>query len=303
MPAVVGGGVDVAGGVNVRFGGGFGGGADERGGGGLAQEQLDRGARQHGTVARAQEDQAHGLAAAMLVERHHGGRARQWERAVLPRHLPVAEAAVGEHGRQLDLDQQLVGLERSSVEARKEIIGRDPPLASLTRDAHLRGQRHGRSGPVRGGVGVGHAPAKGAAVADLLVRDVGRDLAEQRRAGGHQRVELDGAVPRHRADRQAPVRLRPDESQVGDAVQIHQHRRLCQPEVHGWDQALPTRQHLRIEAVLRQQRQRLSGTRWNVVLKGSWFHGMRFLLILDIRYWVLGIGYSTIAPQYLISNT
>jgi hypothetical protein len=177
------------------------------------------------------------------------------------------------HGRQLDLDQDLVGRERGAQQPGEEVLGLDPARAAPAARVHARAQRQHHRGQLGRGVGVGHAAAHGAAVADLHVRDAGQGLVEQRRALGHQRALLGRALARGGADAHAAGRARLDERQPGHAVDVDQRGRLGQAEVHGRHQALAAGQDLALVAVLGQEVERLGQAARTVVRERDGFHG------------------------------
>ena len=79
-------------------------------------------------------------------------------------------------------------------------------------------------------------------------------LGDQRHTLGDQRRALDRTLARHGTNDDAVVRLL-DIRQGGDAIEIDQHRRLRQTEIHRRHQALTTCQCLGVVAVLGEQRQ------------------------------------------------
>ena len=113
--------------------------------------------------------------------------------------------------------------------------------------------------------------ADGAHVADLVVTDLAGDL------GQHGQVLLDlGGVLDLDVARQRPhpelAVLEVDEAQLFDRVDVDQRRRLRQPQAHERDQAVPSRQHLGVLAVLLQQGDRLLDRAGPGVLEGGWDH-------------------------------
>ena len=81
------------------------------------------------------------------------------------------------------------------------------------------------------------------------MRDVRQRLGEERDELRERGIALDRALPRHRADPHA-VRAGADAGERRDAVQIDEHRRARQPEVHRGDEALPAGEGLGVAAVL-----------------------------------------------------
>ncbi len=103
---------------------------------------------------------------------------------------------------------------------------------------------------------MGQASAHSAARANLRVADVVEGLDEHwTRLCGHRRV-LGFRLGDGGADDQRPV-VPLDPPELGDARDVHQHARPGQPEVEHRDQALTSRQHLGLVAVLGQHRERL----------------------------------------------
>src|SRR5438132_554448 len=95
-------------------------------------------------------------------------------------------------------------------------------------------------------------PAYRAHVADLVVHHLACHLGEQGQLVLHYFRVLDGHVPRQRADAQLlPVLI--DVVQVLDAVDVDQRAWLREAQPHQRDEAVPTRQHLRILPVFAEQ--------------------------------------------------
>ncbi len=86
-------------------------------------------------------------------------------------------------------------------------------------------------GNVRRGVGVGERAADGAAVAHLVVADVGSGFGQQPGLAEHERVDLDVAVAGHRTDREV-VACIADVLEIVQAVDVDEHRRRREAEPH-----------------------------------------------------------------------
>jgi hypothetical protein len=99
---------------------------------------------------------------------------------------------------------------------------------------------HGNPGQFGGRVGMGKAAADGAAVADLIMRDVGDCLAQQRVRGGQPSIVLDVAPANPGAKPNAAV-ADGNVAEPGNPAQIDQHARRRQPEGENRHQALPGR--------------------------------------------------------------
>jgi len=125
----------------------------------------------------------------------------------------------------------------------------DPPKAAL--------ERHTQSRYLGRWIRVGDAAAKGAPAAYLRVGDQRHCLVNQRRSLGDDRIMLDLGLACHCAQTQSTIRVRADEKEFRNPVQIDQHRRLSQAKVHHRNQALPARQDLGVKAILGQVRQGL----------------------------------------------
>ena len=95
--------------------------------------------------------------------------------------------------RQVQFGNDLVRLAHCRQWPREEFAGRYGPSSRCTDEGDLGIAGHGNPGQFGGRVGMGKAAADGAAVADLIMRDVGHCLAQQRVRGGQPPIVLDVA--------------------------------------------------------------------------------------------------------------
>ena len=137
----------------------------------------------------------------------------------------------------------------------KEIRRVDHPRAGFADDGDLRLAGHDDARHLGGGIGVGDAAADGAAVADLIMRDVldGRD--QQRMRLAQPRVVEDVAPAHHGAEGDAVVRDL-DLPQLGELAQIDQQRRRSDAERQHRHQALAAGQRLGFAVMGCEQRNR-----------------------------------------------
>ena len=160
--------------------------------------------------------------------------------------LDVLVRSVGD--RKHDLGHDLVRSQRRGEQVLEEIVRWNRPLVGD--DVRVEHQRKGWV--VAGRVRVRNDPAHGAHVADLVVPHLTRHLGEQWQLVLHHFRVLDGHVPRQRADAELlPVLF--DVVQVLDAVDVDQRAWLREAQPHQRDEAVPTRQHLRILPVFAEQ--------------------------------------------------
>jgi hypothetical protein len=238
-------------------------------------EQRGGGARQVGTVARAEDHEARVPAVAGRVEPEHRAGADEREVPVPARDLGEAVPRPGRgRARHLDLREQLVGLERGGQEAADEVLrsARPPrPGVSKMKDG-VEGDHAG--GQLGGGVGVGQAAPDGAARSRLQVPDERGRLGEKGRGGRDAPVALERVLPDERAQAEAP-RVLPQRPERGHAVQVHDHRGPHQPHVHHRHQALAAGQELGLVAVAGEEIERLLHRPRREVFEGSGAHATR----------------------------
>ena len=99
-------------------------------------------------------------------------------------------------------------------------------------------------------------------------------LAEQGLRVGERWVALDACLASHCPDRDAAVALR-QVRKLGDAVQVDQQSRPSQTEVQEWHQALAAGEHFRLDAALREGRDRLVDRCGSDVIERWWLHVAR----------------------------
>ena len=119
---------------------------------------------------------------------------------------------------------------------------------------------------------MGKAAADGAAVADLIMRDVGDSRAQQRVRGGQPPIVLDVAPANPGAKPNAAL-ADGDVAEPGNPAQIDQHARRRQPEGENRNQALPAGDHGCL-GIRHEQVDRFPECGWGLVLEGSWFHSL-----------------------------
>ena len=164
--------------------------------------------------------------------------------------------AAREHGHAY-LRDDLIGLEGGREHVHEELPRWDRPSPPGARRHDLRVEREDRRRIVRGGIGVGHAPADGAPVPHLHVADHGGNLGQQRALRLEHGAVLDGVVGRQRADRDL-LAVGLDPVQPADPADVDDDLRLRQPELHDRKEAVPPGQELRIVPVLLEQTDRLA---------------------------------------------
>ncbi|MCZ7631394.1 MAG: hypothetical protein M5U19_21120 [Microthrixaceae bacterium] len=141
-------------------------------------------------------------------------------------------------------------------------VGADHPHLGVADDRRRR--------VLRGGIGMGHRAAHGAAVADLGMAHELRRRVQQGLAVTHQRRLLHSPLGRHGAYHDA-VAAQLDAVDALDAPQVHEQVRMRQPEVQHGHQALPARQDDGIAVGISQQRHRLADLCRCLVVEGAGF--------------------------------
>ena len=115
------------------------------------------------------------------------------------------------------------------------------------------------------------AAADGAAIADLVVRDMRDRGLEQRMRADEPRVVLDVAPAHHGAERDA-VGGNPDLAQLRELAQIDQQRRLRQPERQHRHQALAAGERLGVAVARGEQLHGFGQRRRARIVEGRHLH-------------------------------
>ena len=208
----------------------------------------------------------------VVIERDAG----HGEIAAAAGELLEAVAPRGGPRRQMHLGDDLVGLERGGERALEEIGGLDGARAGLAdhRDFRIAGLRN--AGHLGRRIGVREAAADGAAVADLVMRDV-RDRFLQQRMRGRRAACRRGcrasAPARRGARHPAPILIsfrpgnfRKSTSSDGWAM------RNAIIGIRLW----PPAKRLGLAAVVGEQRDGFIDGGWAGVFEGRKFHGVCF---------------------------
>src|SRR5918999_2630359 len=95
-------------------------------------------------------------------------------------------------------------------------------------------------------------PADGAAVAHLRVAYLSGCVGDDLTPGLEDVVAVDVRVPRERADRD-PIAVFADVTEVGQPPDVDEHGRFREPELHEWEERMPSREQLGVIAVLRKK--------------------------------------------------
>ena len=192
------------------------------------------------------------FAALFVVEQHRRGHR---EVAAAAGEFLKAETALGRPCRQADFGDDFVRLERGHQRTLKEIRRVDHARAGFADDGDLRLAGHDDARHFGGGIGMRDAAADGAAIANLIMRDMldGRDQERMRLA--QSRVVEDVAPAHHGAERDAVIRDL-DLPQLGELAQIDQQRRRGDAERQHRHQALAAGQRLGLAVVRGEQRNR-----------------------------------------------
>ena len=96
-------------------------------------------------------------------------------------------------------------------------------------------------------------------------------LGNERQLARDQGAPFDRALACHAADSNGAVRIL-DVGQLVETVQVDEHGRRRQAEIHGRYQALPARERLGIAGMFRKQRQRLVHAAGPIVVEGCRLH-------------------------------
>src|SRR5205085_10614994 len=108
-----------------------------------------------------------------------------------------------------DLSHQLAGLQRRREGTEKEIRQRQPALALPAAEDDVRAQGDERGGELRGGIGVGHAPAHRPTMPDGRMANLAHRLDEERAGSCHVWRAFEGGLT-HRPPHGEPAILPAD---------------------------------------------------------------------------------------------
>src|SRR5882724_3629271 len=124
----------------------------------------------------------------------------------------------------MQLGYDLVWSARRRHWARKEFAGAYRSSSGCPDEGDLRVTGHRDPGQFRGRISMGKAAADGAAVADLIMRDV-RDCLSQQRMRGLQPLIVVDVAPAHPGSETHAASINGNIAKPGDSPQIHQHAR------------------------------------------------------------------------------
>ena len=172
--------------------------------------------------------------------------------------------------RQVQLGNDLVRLAHRRQWPGEEFAGAYRSRSGRADEGDLGIAGHRDPGQFGGRVGMGKAAADGAAVADLVMRDVGDGLAQQRMRGRQPPIVLDVA-PAHPGAKPNAALADGNVAEPGNPPQIDQQARRRQPEGENRHQALPAGDDGRL-GIRREQVDRFPECGRGLVLEGSGFH-------------------------------
>ena len=147
----------------------------------------------------------------------------------------------------------------SMVDSRKPseaLVGDDRPLTAGAPDHERGAQRQQGGRQVGGGIGVGRPSRRSCPVTHLVVAHVPGGVGEQRYLLGQQLAGLHVAMAGQGADGHVVAAVA-DVGQVGQAADVDEHGRRSQAQLHERQQRVAAGQELGVVAVLGQQRQGL----------------------------------------------
>ena len=233
-----------------------------RGAGGRDRRRVDRRAVEHGFHGGKAQRPVGGtddadmrigrLAAAVEIIKHR--RRREREIAMPAGEFDKAEPPRRRPRRQADRGDDFVGLERRHQRPEKKLGRRDLPRAVLAGDGDLGVAGDGDTRHLRGGIGVRDAAADGAAVADLIMRDMADGGDKERMRAGQARIVENVPPAHHGAELDAVIR-NPDVPQLFDLAQIDDERRRGDAERQHRHQTLPAGERLGVAAMRGKKRE------------------------------------------------
>ena len=135
----------------------------------------------------------------------------------------------------------------------KKSVGGDRPGSARAPRHDLGIERHAERAPLGRGVGMSDAAAERAADPDRQMRDAVRDRRQETRQRPRRHRLLEDDVAGQGTDRDDAVALA-DAGKTGDAIDVDEHSRTREAEVHRRHQALPSGEHAAIAAMLGEER-------------------------------------------------
>ena len=116
--------------------------------------------------------------------------------------------------------------------------------------------------------------ANGSAIADLRVRNMRQRFGDKRHTVRDRRIALQSPVARERTNAHVVARTILQTGKCRKRVNVNEHRRLGQPEIHRWNKALTAGQKTRFVAMLGFERQSLLDALSGNIAKRRWFHAV-----------------------------
>ena len=187
------------------------------------------------------------------------------------RHFLKRHAGSLRHFRDRHFGQQLARLNGRRKEAGEEISRRDRSRSFRSAQLESRIEREHHRRQLGRRISVREAASDRAAVANRRMRDERHRLGDEWQLARDQGAALYRPLARHAADSNGALRIL-YVGQIIETVQVDEHGRRCQTEIHGWYQALPTRQRLGVAGMLCKERQCLLDCPRAKVFERSWLH-------------------------------
>src|SRR5258708_35630482 len=196
-------------------------------------------------------------------------------------HIALPSFSLG-HGKTY-FTQNFAGLQRGGQQIDEELVRFDYAFAFGPIYYYLCVQRENRGWPIGSGIGVRQASSDGAFIADLNVAQVRRCFGQQWANAAKQVRRLNLIVRGHRTNANLSAFFA-DVRQDFKLADVNQHAWLHQAQLHGWNQAVTTRQELGVVFMFGQELQSFVEVFGGDVIELCWNHDRPLMRPLLISY-------------------
>ncbi len=208
--------------------------------------------REDWAITDAQKHDAPGFAPTLGVECDDGG--ASGKRIVAVSSRDFFESATGPiaNTRNGNFYQELISVQCRRKETREEFIGGNPPIVPEAPCPQPGLKSHGHGWQLCGGIGMREASTHGASVANREVRNERHRFVEKRCREAHERTAFNVTLTGQPTQNKLPFFLF-DVRELANLIDIDEHGRSRETEVHCRNQTLPARKRFGLITVFGQK--------------------------------------------------